>query len=114
MQCERAVQGYTWGSTGSQGRVPAPGEGQEGHSRTWVSCHSRWQEQRVYMEPGVGAGGTRGDGTGRRAGPRHTSGAVCGLCPTEAFMPGRDEITLIAVDGSGCLCLGGEWRGQMR
>lgn len=61
-----------------------------------------------------GAGGTRGDGTGRRAGPRHTSGAVCGLSPTEAFMPGRDEITLIAVDGSGCLCLGGEWRGQMR
>ena len=25
-------------------------------------------------------------------------------------MPGRDEITFVVVDGSGCLCLGGEWR----
>ena len=30
-----------------------------------------------------GVGGTRGDRMGRRAGPRHTSGAVCGLSPTD-------------------------------
>ena len=29
-------------------------------------------------------------------------------------MPGCDEITFVVVDGSGCLCLGGEWRGQTR
>ena len=110
MHCARAVQGYTWGSTGTQGehllpgrgkkghtgvhmrlyrytgRAPAPGEGQEGHTRTRISCHSRQQEQRICMEPGVGVGGTRGDGTGRRVCP----GTLLVLCvdflpPTRGF-----------------------------
>ena len=65
--------------------------------------------------PGWGGGNSRGqDGEKGRAQAHLWCRVWTFSRRPEAFMPGRDEITFVVVDGSGCLCLGGEWRGQTR
>lgn len=105
MQCERAVQGYTWGlqahreGTCSRRGARRPHEDMLGQLVTQVAG-----AEGLY---GARVGGGEHVGMGREKGRAQAHLWCCGLSPTEAFMPGRDETTLIAVDGSGCLCLGG-------
>lgn len=77
MQC--SVRGPCRGTHGLYrltGEVPAPERGaRRPHEDMGQLSLQVAGAEGLYGARGGEAGGTRGDGTGRRAGPRHTSGA---------------------------------------